>query len=102
MTYGDAAPTVTPSFAGFVLSDNAANSLSTQPTCTTTYTQGSAAGGSYTTSCSGAVSANYDPTYLNGTVTVNRGPDDHGLESHGDLRRCGADGDAEFRRLRAQ
>ena len=72
VTYGDAAPTVTASYAGFITGDNAVNSLSTQPTCTTTYTQGSAAGGSYTTSCSGAVSTNYAPSYVNGTVTVNK------------------------------
>jgi MBG domain (YGX type)/Galactose oxidase, central domain len=72
VTYGDAAPTVTASYAGFITGDNAGNSLSTQPTCTTTYAQGSAAGGSYTTSCSGAVSTNYAPSYVNGTVTVNK------------------------------
>ena len=63
MTYGDAAPTVTASYAGFITGDNAVNSLSTQPTCTTTYTQGSAAG-SYTTSCTGAVSTNYALSYV--------------------------------------
>jgi hypothetical protein len=72
VTYGDPAPTITPSYNGFIGSDNASNSLSTQPTCSTTYAQGSGVSGSpYTTSCSGAVSTNYNPSYVNGSVTVN-------------------------------
>src|SRR5438067_1850758 len=38
VTYGDAAPTITPSYSGFITGDNASNSLSMQPTCTTSYT----------------------------------------------------------------
>ena len=73
MTYGEAAPTVTPSFAGFVLTDNAGNSLSTQPTCSTTYAAGSPVSGSpYPTSCTGAAAANYEISTVNGTVTVNK------------------------------
>ena len=73
MTYGEAAPTVTPSFAGFVLTDNAGNSLSTQPTCSTTYAAGSPVSGSpYPTSCTGAAAANYEISSVTGTVTVNK------------------------------
>ncbi len=71
VTYGDPAPTVTPSYSGFLDSDNAGNSLSTLPTCSTTYSQGSGVSGSpYSASCSGAVSANYSIAYVNGSVTV--------------------------------
>jgi RHS repeat-associated protein len=71
MTYGAAVPTITPSFSGFVNGQTSA-SLTTQPTCTTTYTTTSAAGSSPTTSCSGAASANYTISYVAGAVTVNQ------------------------------
>ena len=103
VTYGEAAPTVTPSFAGFVLTDNAGSSPSTQPTCSTTYAAGSPVSGSpYPTSCTGAAAANYEISTVTGTVTGQQGgADHHGVEPHGDLRRGGADGDAQLRRLRA-
>jgi hypothetical protein len=72
ITYGDPAPTVTPSYTSFIPGDTAANSLSVQPLCTTTYTAGSPVSGSYTTSCNGAASDKYSFTYLPGTVTVNK------------------------------
>jgi hypothetical protein len=73
VTYGDAAPAVTvQSITGFVLGETAAN-LSTQPTCSTTYTQGASVSGSqYPTSCAGGVSNNYSFNYIGGTVTVNK------------------------------
>ena len=72
VTYGDAAPTVTSTITGFVLGESAAN-LGTQPSCSTTYTQGSPVSGSqYPTTCSGGVSGNYSFNYINGTVTVNK------------------------------
>jgi MBG domain (YGX type)/Putative Ig domain len=67
-TYGSAPPAITPSYSGFVNGDSA-SSLTTQPTCTTTAT-GSSPAGTYGSSCSGAVDANYLITYVNGTVTV--------------------------------
>jgi Chitobiase/beta-hexosaminidase C-terminal domain/MBG domain (YGX type)/Right handed beta helix region len=67
--YGDAVPAITPLFSGFVNGD-AIGSLSTAPTCTTSYTSGSAVGSTAATSCSGAVSANYSIHYVAGTVTV--------------------------------
>ena len=71
--YGTAPPSITPySYEGFVNGDSA-SSLSTQPTCTTTATSSSPAG-TYPSSCSGAVDANYNITYVPGAVTVLRVP----------------------------
>ncbi|WP_448697463.1 MBG domain-containing protein [Mucilaginibacter sp. AW1-3] len=66
--YGAALPSLTPTYSGFVGADNAA-SLTTQPTVTTTATATSAIG-TYPTTASGAVSANYTFTYVAGTLTV--------------------------------
>src|SRR5213075_2953741 len=71
VTYGDDAPTVTASYSGFVNGEDH-NALTSQPSCTTSYSKGSAAGGSYSTSCSGATANNYSISYVNGTVTVNK------------------------------
>jgi hypothetical protein len=74
VTYGDAAPTVTATIpAGqFVLGQNQ-SVLTTQPSCSTTYAQGSGVAGSpYPTSCSGAAAANYQFNYIGGTVLVNK------------------------------
>ena len=73
VTYGDAAPTIMATYSGFITGDNAGNSLSPAPTCSTTYTQGSGVG-SYPTSCSGAVSTNYTLSYVNGGVKVSQAP----------------------------
>src|SRR5271157_4599397 len=67
MTYGVTAPTITPSYSGFVNGDTSA-SLITQPICSTTATSHSPAG-SYPSSCSGAVDSNYSISYVSGTVT---------------------------------
>ena len=72
VTYGDAAPTVTASYGGFIAGEDSTD-LTTQPTCSTTYTQGSPVSGSpYPTSCSGATAVNYEISYTNGTVTVSK------------------------------
>jgi hypothetical protein len=68
VTFGDAVPTITPSYTGFVAGDDATD-LTTQPTCSTTYTVGSLIG-TYPTKCENAASSNYNITYVNGTVTV--------------------------------
>ena len=67
-----------------------AGSLTTPPTCSTTAASGSPAG-SYPTSCSGAVDANYSISYLAGTATVDQAPlvVTASSASH-HLRRCGA------------
>jgi DNA-binding beta-propeller fold protein YncE len=67
-TYGSTLPTIAPSYSGFIFGDSA-SSLTTQPTCTTTATSASNVG-SYPTSCSGAVDANYTISYKPGTLTV--------------------------------
>lgn len=67
-TYGQAPPAITPSYSGFVNGDSA-SSLTAQPKCSTTATQSSALG-TYPTSCSGAVDANYTISYVAGAVTV--------------------------------
>jgi hypothetical protein len=69
MTYGGTVPTISPSGSGFVNGDTIA-SLTTQPTCSTTATSTSLPG-TYPSSCSGAVDANYSTIkYVPGTVTV--------------------------------
>ena len=55
-------PTITPTYAGFVNGDDA-SSLTTAPTCSTTATSSSPVG-SYPSSCSGAVDANYTISYV--------------------------------------
>jgi hypothetical protein len=67
ITYGDAQPTITASYSPDI-------APSTPATCITTYNQGDAAGGSYTTSCSGASDPSYTFNYFDGTVTVNQAP----------------------------
>ena len=71
-TYGASAPSVTPSYEGFVNGDNAA-SLGTAPSCSTTVSPTSAVG-NYNTSCSGAVDPNYSISYVNGTDVVDPAP----------------------------
>ena len=71
--YGSPVPTITPSYFGFVNGDTAA-SLSTPPTCTTTYTQGSPPNSTYPTSCSGAVDTNYSISYVPGALCVTPAP----------------------------
>ena len=72
MTYGGSVPTIAPSYSGFVAGDTA-SSLTTAPTCTTTATSSSPVG-SYASSCSGAVDANYTISYSGGTVAVGVAP----------------------------
>jgi len=68
MTYGTTPPTISPSYSGFVGSDNS-GSLTTQPTCTTAATSSSPVG-NYSSSCSGAVDPNYTISYMAGSVAV--------------------------------
>jgi hypothetical protein len=73
VTYGDAAPSVMPSYTGFVNGENS-GVIDTPPSCVTAYLQGSSVAGSpYQTSCSGGLDNNYFfNAYNTGTVTVNR------------------------------
>ncbi len=67
--YGSALPDFAVGYSGFVNGDNA-NSLTTQPTASTTATASSPAG-TYPITASGAVDANYIITYQGGTLTIN-------------------------------
>jgi hypothetical protein len=67
-TYGGTLPSITPSFAGLVNTDGPATLGNVA--CTTTAISASAVG-SYPSSCSGAVNANYTMSYVPGSVTVN-------------------------------
>jgi hypothetical protein len=67
---GDPVPTITAGFSGFVDGDTSA-SLTTAPTCSTSYTTSSSAGSTPATDCSGATSANYTIRYVAGAVTIN-------------------------------
>ena len=69
---GEANPELTVSYSSFVY-DEDASVLTTQPTVTTTATTDSPAG-TYPITASGAASANYDITYVSGTLTVTEGP----------------------------
>jgi hypothetical protein len=73
VAYGDPVPAVTASFSGFRDGQTSAV-LTIQPACTTAYTPTSNAGSAQTTSCSGAVAANYRFTYVGGTVTIGKAP----------------------------
>ncbi len=65
---GNANPTFVPSYAGFVFGDTAAG-LTAQPTCTTSATAASPVG-SYPIVCAGGFSANYDISYVPGTLNI--------------------------------
>jgi hypothetical protein len=71
ITYGDAAPSITPSYSGFVDGDTAAV-LDTAPTCTAGPGPFTVTGSPYITTCSGGVDNNYSfASYVPGTLTVN-------------------------------
>jgi hypothetical protein len=72
VTVGAAVPTITASYKGFENGDSATN-LTTQPTCSTTYTTSSAAG-TYPSTCTGAADPNYTISYVPGTVTATAAP----------------------------
>jgi len=71
VTYGASAPTITPSYSGFVSGDTAA-SLSKAPACDTVYTVISKVGSNPATACSGATASNYIIKYIAGSVTISK------------------------------
>lgn len=74
VTYGSDPPQITPSYRGFVGSDDESD-LDTAPTCSTTYAKGlGVAGSPYATTCSGGSDSNYSFSYVDGNVTVGRAP----------------------------
>jgi hypothetical protein len=68
--YGAALPTLTASYSGFVNGDTS-TSLTTAPVLATNATAASPVLGTYTTTASGAVDANYTIGYVAGTLTIN-------------------------------
>jgi hypothetical protein len=70
MPPGGPLPALTVSYSGFANGDNA-SSLTTQPTATTTATAASPIG-TYPITPGGGVSANYNFSYVNGTLTVGK------------------------------
>jgi hypothetical protein len=68
MTYGGTVPTITATFASFVNGDDY-HALGAAFSCGTTAMSSSPVG-SYDTSCTGAVDANYSITYKKGTLTI--------------------------------
>ena len=72
MTYGDATPTVTVSYVGFVNGQDS-TALGTSPSCETAYTNSTpVANSGIATTCSGAVAANYLFSYVAGAITINK------------------------------
>ena len=71
--YGSAVPAISPLYTGFVPPDTAA-SLTTQPTCSVVGLPARSPVGTYTTQCSGAVSANYTIVYVPGTLSIAAAP----------------------------
>jgi hypothetical protein len=66
------APSIKPSFSGFVNGDTSAK-FKTQPTCATDATNASHAG-TYPTYCGSAASPNYKFTYVGGSYVVTKAP----------------------------
>ncbi|GHV68459.1 hypothetical protein FACS1894199_15720 [Bacteroidia bacterium] len=71
ITYGDPIPSFTVNYSGFVHSDTVANI--TPPTATTAASASSSAG-KYPITLAGGASSNYDFTYINDTLTINKAP----------------------------
>ncbi len=73
MTFGGTVPTITPlyTYGTSTLTTVAPAGLTTSPICMTTATSTSPVGSSPSTSCSGAVDADYTISYAAGSVTVN-------------------------------
>lgn len=76
VVFGSAAPTIAPSYSGFVGSDatTVSTSPNVAPNCTSTYTVGQNAGTTAVSSCSGGLHENYIYTFVNGAVTVTKFP----------------------------
>lgn len=64
INYGQPVPAITPSYSGLVSGDNV-----TSPTCSVAVPAGNPVG-TYTTTCMGAVGANYSIIYASGTLTI--------------------------------
>ena len=69
VAYGDAIPTITPLYSGFVNNEN--SNVVAGTTCSTTYTTTTAVGINGST-CIGATASNYSFTYTGGVITIIR------------------------------
>ncbi len=69
--YGDTIPSLDCSYIGFKNNETADNAISTKPTITTSAKKGSNVG-TYTISIGGAEAQNYDITYQNATLVINK------------------------------
>jgi hypothetical protein len=76
VVFGGAAPSVSPSYSGFIGSDesSADTSPNVAPTCTSTYVVGMGVSDTPTTSCSSAWNENYIFTYVSGAITITKFP----------------------------
>ena len=74
MTYGGTVPTITPGYAGFVNGDTSRRSPPSPPARPRPPARARSSGSPYTSSCSGAVDANYAISYVAGSVTVTQAP----------------------------
>ena len=73
LTYGAAAPTITPSYSGFLLSDTSSSgAITVMPYCTA-YVTSTSAPGTYVSACAGGSAPNYQLTFVNGVITVSKG-----------------------------
>ncbi|NNM51409.1 MAG: MBG-2 domain-containing protein, partial [Pseudomonadales bacterium] len=68
-SYGQANPTVVPTYSGFMGTDNATTALTTQPTVVTSAVATSPVG-SYALTPQGAASSNYTFNYVSGSLTI--------------------------------
>ncbi len=73
VTYGDAAPTITPSYTPFVYNESPSD-LTTPPICSSPYTVSSTALVNVATNCTGATTPNYEISYTAGTITIAKQP----------------------------
>ena len=72
VTYGDAKPTLSVSYSGFVTGESASN-LTTAPTASTTYTSSTPVSSSpVPTTADGGVADNYSFIYQDGSITINK------------------------------
>ena len=71
ITYGDALPTLTFTYSGFVDGEDV-TALTAEPVASTTATAGSSDAGSYEISLNGGMATNYMLNLVNGTLLINK------------------------------
>jgi hypothetical protein len=73
VTYGDAPPPYPPTYSGFVLKEGE-KQLTSAATCSSSYSNTSAAGSAPAVVCLGAAADNYDVVYTDGIVIIAKAP----------------------------